>query len=112
MSRFEEAPEFDNRDKLHVCPKDDCGNDLVQVADWDELVEEHLWWVMCHCPDCGWQGEGIHYDDKVQDFNEVLELGDAMLKGKVKILEANDFRIYAENFAAALTMDLIVPEDF
>ncbi len=95
--------------ELHVCPA--CASELVHPVEWEEAGPEH-WEVELRCPNCEWHGTGVHPQEAVERFDEVLDLGtEAVVRDLKRLMHAN-MEGEIERFVAALADDLIVPEDF
>jgi hypothetical protein len=95
---------------LHVCPA--CGSGLVQPTCWEQTDERGSWRLWRRCPDCEWRGEGVHRGGAIDTYDEELDNGAEMLSGALRELEHENMRHMVENFAAALSADLITAEDF
>lgn len=102
--RAQEAPA-----ELHVCPG--CASELVYPVEWEEAGPEH-WEVELRCPNCEWNGTGVHSQDAVERFDEILDLGtEAVVRDLKRLMHAN-MEDEIDRFVGALRDDLIVPEDF
>ncbi len=95
--------------ELHVCAS--CAGELVYPTQWEEAGPED-WEVSLRCPDCEWQRTGVYHQDAVERFDERLDLGtEAVVRDLKRLMHAN-MEDEIERFVAALSADLIVPEDF
>ena len=94
---------------LHVCER--CTCELVHPVAWEEAGPEH-WEVTLRCPNCEWEGSGVHTQLAVDRFDELLDMGtEAVVRDLKRLMHAN-MEDEIERFVAALASDLIVPEDF
>lgn len=106
--RFSDDPETHGR-PLHICPG--CDSTLVQPVWWSEASDEH-WELLLSCPNCEWSTEGIFSQAEVEDLEDHLEEGlQEMLADLQRLAHAN-MADEIDRFAQALTVDLILPEDF
>jgi hypothetical protein len=96
-------------DDLHVCPE--CDRGLVYPVEWEESSATH-WEVLLRCPNCEWTDVGIFDQPTVDRFDEQLDLGTEALIRDLKRLTRANMEDEIERFAAALSSDLILPEDF
>jgi hypothetical protein len=94
---------------LHICP--DCRSDLVYPIDWAP-AEDRRWSVDLRCPECEWHGTGVYDQSVVDRFDEELDRGTESLVEDLRLLAQANMEDEIESFAAALTADLILPEDF
>lgn len=94
---------------LELCP--DCGGDLVYPTDWAP-IGTHRWKVSLRCPECEWYGSGVHEQDIVDRFDEVLDDGTQALLDDLEMLTRANMQEQVDLFVTALRDDLIVPEDF
>jgi predicted RNA-binding Zn-ribbon protein involved in translation (DUF1610 family) len=97
------------RAEIHLCPG--CGSQLVEPTDWWQL-DQSRWEVHLRCPECGWRGSGAYEQSEVDRLDAVLdEAIDAILRDLRHLTRAN-MEEEADQFAAALAADRILPEDF
>ena len=96
-------------DDLHVCPE--CDRELVYPVEWEESSSTH-WEVLLRCPNCEWNEVGVFDQATVDRFDEQLDLGTEALIRDLKRLTRANMEDEIERFSAALTSDLILPEDF
>jgi hypothetical protein len=68
--------------------------------------------VVLHCPNCGWWNHGALDGDQLAEFEDHLDSGFAELLRDLKRLRSANLTEEIERFAAALELDLILPEDF
>jgi hypothetical protein len=54
---------------LTLCPH--CMKHFVYPQSWNEL-DEYLWRVLLHCPNCDWLGDGVWDYDTIVDFDDKL----------------------------------------
>lgn len=94
---------------LHVCPE--CDSQLVQPVQWGE-TSAGLWELTLQCPNCEWLTEGVFDQDQVDLFEEQLDEGLANMLGDLRRLTQANMAEEIDRFAAALSADLILPEDF
>ncbi len=95
---------------LHVCPQ--CSSRLVQPTGWEQTRDETCWRIWRRCPDCAWEGEGVHGEAEIDRFDEELDFGTRELAGELKTLERSNMLHAVETMITALEADLIGPEDF
>lgn len=95
---------------LHACPR--CDSKLVQPVRWEQTGERSRWRLWRRCPECGWQGEGVHGEGEIDAFDRELDAGTEALAGLLRELERESMRRVAVAFSAALEADLIGADDF
>jgi hypothetical protein len=96
-------------DGLQICPE--CRSDLVQAIGWGQVSADQ-WELELHCPNCGHVRDGVFDQDEVAWFEEELDRGvEAILRDLQRLTHAN-MADEIDRFAAALTADQILPEDF
>lgn len=111
-SRYGRGPEIDRRtEDLHICPKEDCGSELVYPIEWTEASED-TWHVTCRCPNCEWLGVGTYHQNIVDIFDVQLNRDTERLVDEFKKVVRHNMEEYLEQFAGALAADAIMPEDF
>jgi hypothetical protein len=103
------APAAPPLDDLHLCPE--CDRELVYPVEWEESSSTH-WEVLLRCPNCEWNEVGVFEQATVDRFDEQLDLGTEALIRDLKRLTRANMEDEIERFSAALTTDLILPEDF
>jgi hypothetical protein len=65
-----------------------------------------------HCPNCSWSRHGTYEEELVAQLEDHLDDGvTAILRDLRRLTNAN-IADEIERFAAALELDLILPEDF
>jgi hypothetical protein len=64
------------------------------------------------CPSCGWAGQRILTDERIQRFEDELDQGLRQVHFQLARMTKSNMREYAERFTAALTAGWILPEDF
>ena len=94
---------------LHVCPT--CDSHLVQPIHWGE-GNEGAWEMTLECPNCYWTTEAVFSRREVDHFEEQLDAGLADMLSDLRRLTQANMSEEIERFAAALRVDLILPEDF
>jgi hypothetical protein len=94
---------------LHVCPE--CESGLVQPLAWTEAANDR-WDLTLECPNCWWTVEGTFERDQVHELEDNLDDGLAEMLGDLKRLAHANMADQIERFVAALSADLILPEDF
>jgi hypothetical protein len=88
----------------HVCRF--CTLPFVQPQDAERTGRD--WLVQLHCPSCDWSGEALLDQGQMDDLDEALDDGFAMLaEALARLTQAN-----AERFTTALAADAVLPEDF
>jgi hypothetical protein len=94
---------------LHVCPS--CNSELVYPIDWAP-ADRGRWMVALRCPECEWNGGGIHRQEVVDRFDEALERGTESVLDDLRALARANMLEEIDAFATALHADQILPEDF
>jgi hypothetical protein len=94
---------------LHVCPS--CDSQLVQPVDWSEAPQGY-WELVLQCPNCFWTDEGVFDQDQVDQLEEHLDDGLTEMLSDLRRLTQANMAEEIERFVAALSADLILPEDF
>lgn len=94
---------------LHICRQ--CGAPLVQPVAWAE-TEDERWELELTCPNCGLVTTGTFTQAEVEELEDRLEEGlSEMLADLHRLAQAN-MTDEVERFIAALTANVILPEDF
>jgi hypothetical protein len=94
---------------LHVCPS--CDSELVQPIEWAQLSDEQVELTL-HCPNCDWSSRGAYCEAQVAQLEDRLDEGVAAILRDLRRLTTANMTDEIERFAAALSHDLILPEDF
>jgi hypothetical protein len=94
---------------LHVCRR--CRSKLIQPVEWHHAGGDD-WKVMLRCPNCGWWNNGMLDGDQLAELEDHLDSGFDELVRDLKRLRSANLTEEIERFAAALELDLILPEDF
>ena len=94
---------------LQVCPS--CESNLVQPVDWSHVGRER-WRVELHCPDCLWNGGGLHEQDTVDRYDDFLDAAMQQFLDDLQLLTKANMEEGAERFLSALAANQILPEDF
>ena len=94
---------------LHVCPS--CQSTLVQPTSWSECKQER-WELQLECPNCWWSDTGVFDREQVEQLEDRLDEGLAEILGDLQRLTQANMSEEIDRFAAALRVDLILPEDF
>ncbi len=94
---------------LHLCP--DCGSDLVHPLEWAP-VDMCRWRVELRCPECEWRSVGVHGQEALDRFDEVLDAGTDVMVADLRRLQRSNMEHELARFNLALADDLILPEDF
>jgi hypothetical protein len=106
MSTFRTAAE--QTAGAHVCRF--CTLPFVQPQDAERTGRD--WLVQLHCPSCGWSGEALLDQGQMDDFDEAVDDGFAMLAAALAQLTQANMHEYVERFTTALAVDAVLPEDF
>lgn len=106
--RFDDATPSSVR-ALHVCPS--CSSPLVQPTSWSESTQER-WELQLECPNCWWSDTGVYERDQVEQLEDCLDEGLAEILGDLQRLTEANMSEEIDRFAAALRVDLLLPEDF
>ncbi len=106
--RFDDAVESPG-EGLHVCPC--CDSELVQPIEWGGVADEGVELTL-RCPNCYWTRHEAYGQEQVAQLEDRLDDGVAAILGDLRRLTTANMADEIERFAAALTHDLILPEDF
>jgi hypothetical protein len=104
------APKSTAKAALHVCPE--CTSDLVQPVAWEQVASRDEWRLWRRCPECEWNGDAVHREASIDEYDEQLDFGTRELAEELRSLEQANMQEAADRFIAALRTDLILPEDF
>ena len=94
---------------LHLC--DRCDSALVYPLEWDEASATE-WEVTLRCPNCELRKTGIYEQAVVESFDAALDRATQTLTDDLKRLTVANMEDEIDRFAAALSADQILPEDF
>jgi hypothetical protein len=92
----------------HVCRL--CTLPLVQPQDAERTGRD--WLVQLYCPSCGSSGEAMLDQAQMDDLDEALDDGFALLGAALAQVTRANMQEYLERFTAALAADAVLPEDF
>jgi hypothetical protein len=92
----------------HVCHF--CALPLVQPQDAERTGRD--WLVELYCPSCGWSGETLLDQAQMDDLDEAVDEGFALLATALAQITRANMHEYAGRFTAALAADAVLPEDF
>ena len=92
----------------HVCRF--CALALVQPQDAERTGRD--WLVQLYCPSCGWSGEALLDQAQMDDLDEAVDEGFALLATALAQITRANMHEYAGRFTAALAADAVLPEDF
>jgi hypothetical protein len=92
----------------HVCRI--CTLLLVQPQDAKRTGRD--WHVQLYCPNCGWSGEAVLDQGQMDDLDEAVDDGFALLAAALAQVTRANMQEYVERFTAALAADAVLPEDF
>lgn len=95
--------------ELHVCPT--CESDLVQPLSWSESTDSR-WQLTLECPNCAWAESGTYDRQQVERLEDKLDEGLTDMIADLQRLTQANMAADVDRFIAALTADLILPEDF
>ncbi|HWB70232.1 MAG TPA: hypothetical protein VG518_09680, partial [Solirubrobacterales bacterium] len=95
---------------LHICPE--CESAMVYPVEWEVVGGGDRWRCRRRCPECEWQHDGVHHEDDVHAYEEVLHLGTEMLGCALKEWELRCMQEMGPAFSHGLATDLISAEDF
>lgn len=87
-----------------------CALPLVQPLDAERSGRN--WLVQLYCPNCGWSAEAMLDQGQMDDLDEAVDDGFAMLAAALAQVTRANLEEYAERFTAALAADAVLPEDF
>jgi hypothetical protein len=92
----------------HVCRF--CTLPFVQPQDAERTGRD--WLVQLYCPSCGWSGEALLDQGQMDDLDEAVDDGFALLASALAQLTRANMEEYVERSTAALAVDAVLPEDF
>jgi hypothetical protein len=92
----------------HVCRV--CTLPLVQPQDAERTGRD--WLVQLYCPSCEWRGEAMLDQGQMDDLDEAVDDGFALLAAALAQVTRANMQEYFERFTAALAADAVLPEDF
>jgi hypothetical protein len=92
----------------HVCRF--CTLSLVQPQDAARMGRD--WLVQLYCPSCGWSGEAMLDQGQMDELDEAVDDGFALLAAALAQVTRANMQEYVERFTAALAADAVLPEDF
>jgi hypothetical protein len=92
----------------HVCRF--CTLPFVQPQDAERTGRD--WRVQLFCPSCGWSGEELLDQGQIDDLDEAIDDGLALLAAALAQVTQTNMQEYVERFTAALAADAVLPEDF
>ena len=107
---FGRDPAVEREGSLHVCER--CPSELVYPVAWEEERTAGSWRVVLRCPDCEHIREDVFGQDAVDAFDEHLDAGTDALAADLRRLTRANMADELARFAAALSADAILPEDF
>jgi hypothetical protein len=96
--------------ELHVCPE--CTSKLVQPVAWEQVASGNEWRLWRRCPECEWNGDDIHRESTIDDYDEQLDFGTRELAEELRALQQSNMEEAIDRFVSALQADQILPEDF
>jgi hypothetical protein len=96
--------------ELHVCPE--CTSKLVQPVAWEQVASSNEWRLWRRCPECEWNGDDIHRESTIDDYDEQLDFGTRELAEELRSLQQSNMEEAIDRFVSALQADQILPEDF
>lgn len=104
------ATQSQTKTELHVCPE--CSSNLVQPVAWEQVANGTEWRLWRRCPECEWNGDDVHREASIDDYDEQLDFGTRELAEELRALEQSNMEEAVDSFIGALHADLILPEDF
>ncbi len=87
-----------------------CTLPLVQPQDAERTGRD--WLVQLYCPSCGWSGEAMLDQGQMDDLDEAVDDGFALLAAALAQVTRANMQDYLERFTAALAANAVLPEDF
>jgi hypothetical protein len=96
--------------QLHVCPE--CSSKLVQPVAWEQVASGNDWRLWRRCPECEWNGDDVHRESTIDDYDEQLDFGTRELAEELRSLQQANMEEAIDRFVCALRADQILPEDF
>jgi RNase P subunit RPR2 len=94
---------------MHCCPN--CDSILVQPVNWHNQGDGY-WKIELRCPECEWWGRDSYSRDESGHYALELDRGDRQLMEDLRVVTRANMQDEADRFAAALSSDSILPEDF
>lgn len=94
---------------LSICPA--CQRDYVRPVESEE-ADQVLWEITLHCGNCGRWETGVFDQPTVERFDDRLDHQIEVMVRAVLRVERASMVEDADRFAAALSVDAILPEDF
>jgi hypothetical protein len=108
-NRPQQPPAPKTQRQMHVCIT--CAGPYVQPVDWRE-AEGNSWQVELRCPDCETTVSDVFTQREIDDYDRVLDEGAQALAADLRRLTRENMEHEAGELAAALSADVILPEDF
>jgi hypothetical protein len=87
-----------------------CTLPLVQPQDAERAGRD--WLVRLYCPSCRWHGEAMLDQGRMDDLDEALDDGFALLAVALARVTRANTQEYVERFTVALAVDAVLPQDF
>jgi hypothetical protein len=84
---------------------------LVQPVSWAETSDEH-WELELVCPNCECTTTGVYSQAEVEELEDRLEEGLSEMLADLQRLAQANMSDEIERFVTALSVDMILPEDF
>jgi hypothetical protein len=94
---------------LEDCPV--CATDFVNPVEW-AAVEDHSWWMLLRCAQCGHSREVTVSNAEAERFDEALDSRADPIARAVRKLDLERMAATVESLIVALQRDLIGPADF
>ena len=95
--------------RLEQCPE--CTRDIVQPTGYEPLWGDR-WLIARACPNCGWEHEGVFPHAALRAYEEHLDEVDDRLWDDLARIQRERIDDEVAQFAGALAVDAILPEDF
>ncbi len=109
-SRRQPTPPPDPDTTLETCRV--CGADYVNPVDWEPLDDDHGWWMLLRCGQCGTYREVTVDDEVAERFDTELNRRADILARALQKIERQEMAADVEKFIAALRRGLIEAADF
>ena len=97
------------RPSLEICA--DCGTDFVNPVEWT-AVEDHSWWMLLRCAQCGHEREVVVANAEAERFDEALDRRADPIARTLNRLDVDRMKAWVESVTIALQRDLIDAADF